>query len=70
MMRGRSPLQITLLGLVHVTSCAIIFLSVGFGAGALLRTRLQGPPPGRNSLSAVGADPANTRMWRDWPTSP
>lgn len=31
--------QIALLGAVHVASCAVVYLAVGLGAGALLRTR-------------------------------
>jgi threonine/homoserine/homoserine lactone efflux protein len=31
--------QIVLLGLVHVASCAVVYLSVGFGADTLLRSR-------------------------------
>jgi threonine/homoserine/homoserine lactone efflux protein len=31
--------QIVLLGLVHVASCAVVYLAVGFGADTLLRSR-------------------------------
>ncbi len=31
--------QIAVLGLVHVVSCAVVYLSVGFGAGVVLRSR-------------------------------
>jgi threonine/homoserine/homoserine lactone efflux protein len=31
--------QIVVLGLVHVASCAVVYLAVGFGADSLLRTR-------------------------------
>jgi threonine/homoserine/homoserine lactone efflux protein len=33
------PAQIVLLGSVHVASCAIVYLTVGFGADAVLRSR-------------------------------
>lgn len=32
-------LQIVTLGLVHIVSCAVVYLCVGYGAGALLRAR-------------------------------
>lgn len=32
-------LQITMLGLVHVASCAVVYLAVGYGAYGLLRSR-------------------------------
>lgn len=33
------PVQIVALGLVHIVSCAAVYLAVGYGAGAVLRTR-------------------------------
>ncbi|EIP7099218.1 TPA: LysE family translocator [Escherichia coli] len=33
------PLQMTALGLVHVFSCGVVYLLVGYGSGTLLRTR-------------------------------
>ncbi|RKQ60981.1 threonine/homoserine/homoserine lactone efflux protein [Vogesella indigofera] len=33
------PLQIVALGLVHIVSCGVVYLLVGFGAGAVLQTR-------------------------------
>lgn len=33
------PTQILALGMVHIVSCASVYLAVGFGAGAVLRTR-------------------------------
>lgn len=33
------PLQIAALGVVHIVSCAAVYLAVGYGAGAVLRTR-------------------------------
>jgi len=33
------PLQMIALGLVHIVSCTIVYLIVGFGAGALLQAR-------------------------------
>lgn len=33
------PVQILALGLVHIASCALVYLAIGFGAGALLRSR-------------------------------
>ncbi|HRN62169.1 MAG TPA: LysE family translocator [Gammaproteobacteria bacterium] len=35
------PAQLVALGLVHVLSCAVVYLLVGYGSGALLRTRPQ-----------------------------
>lgn len=33
------PLQMTALGLVHVISCGVVYLLVGYGSGTVLRTR-------------------------------
>ncbi|HAU5432523.1 LysE family translocator [Cronobacter malonaticus] len=33
------PLQMTALGLVHVVTCGVIYLLVGYGSGTVLRTR-------------------------------
>ena len=33
------PLQMTALGLVHVVSCGVVYLLVGYGSGTMLRTR-------------------------------
>lgn len=33
------PMQMTALGLVHVVSCAVVYLLVGYGSGTMLRTR-------------------------------
>ncbi len=33
------PVQILALGMVHLVSCAAVYLVVGYGAGAVLRTR-------------------------------
>lgn len=33
------PLQMTALGLVHVFSCGVVYLLVGYGSGTVLRTR-------------------------------
>lgn len=33
------PVQIVVLGIVHVVTCAVVYLLVGFGAGTLLRSR-------------------------------
>lgn len=33
------PLQMTALGLVHVFSCGVVYLLVGYGSGTMLRTR-------------------------------
>jgi threonine/homoserine/homoserine lactone efflux protein len=35
------PVQITVLGLVHVFSCSVVYLLVGFGSKAVLSTRPQ-----------------------------
>jgi len=33
------PLQMTALGLVHLISCGVVYLLVGYGSGTVLRTR-------------------------------
>ena len=33
------PIQILTLGLVHIASCAVVYLVVGYGSGAVLRSR-------------------------------
>lgn len=33
------PMQMTALGLVHVVSCGVVYLLVGYGSGIVLRTR-------------------------------
>lgn len=33
------PLQMTALGMVHVVSCGVVYLLVGYGSGTVLRTR-------------------------------
>ncbi|ELY4600060.1 LysE family translocator [Cronobacter malonaticus] len=33
------PLQMTALGLVHVVTCGVVYLLVGYGSGTVLRTR-------------------------------
>ncbi|NHB95289.1 LysE family translocator [Photorhabdus stackebrandtii] len=33
------PLQIVVLGLLHITSCGVVYLMVGFGSQAVLQTR-------------------------------